>query len=306
MPEATAPNQDGPSRSQDERSIWARLKRNILWAEGTAVFLKNLSIVGLIGTVIGSYFQYVSWREEQNIARYKEDFAAATATFADTSRTLSAAMNLQQIVYFTFKNAVNADVDTKDDAFLTKSGREIYKGYADARNSLREDIDAVAGKMEIYLDWPSDRSREPGLKISGDPLNGNSIGGYDFDCDKYLPDYRSIDTLTAISIPKPNAQPLQVDWRSTKHHVVTFQYCFERVHSSILVAREWASRSAVDPAAKEKIIRNEDRIQASLDRMVERLHAFMTLAMWRIEDIRLRYQTKGYFCHLAPIARWCS
>src|SRR5205085_1572694 len=83
----------------------------------------------------------------------------------------------QQIVYFTFKNAVNADVDTKDDAFLTKSGREIYKGYADARNSLREDIDAVARKMEIYLDWPSDRSREPGLKISGDPRTGNSNGG---------------------------------------------------------------------------------------------------------------------------------
>ena len=174
MPEATTQNHDGPNQSQDESSIWARLKRNILRAEGTAQFLKNLSIVGLIGTVVGSYFQYVSWREEQNIAHYKEDFAAATAAFADTSRTLSIAINLQQIVYFTFKDAVKANVDTNDNAFLTKTTRETYKGYADARNSLREDIDALARKMEIYLDWPSDRSREPGRKISGDPLNGNT------------------------------------------------------------------------------------------------------------------------------------
>jgi hypothetical protein len=75
---------------------------------------------------------------------------------------------------------------------------------------------------------------------------------------------------------------------------------------AILAAREWASKTAVDSASRAKLLRNEDQIQASLNGLVGRLNAFMMLAMWHIEDIRLRYQTKGYFCHLAPIAKWCS
>jgi Tat protein secretion system quality control protein TatD with DNase activity len=49
-----------------------------------------------------------------------------------------------------------------------------------------------------------------------------------------------------------------------------------------------------------------EKIQAASDQLVERLNAFMMLTMWRIQDIRLRYQTKNYLCHLFPIARWCA
>jgi hypothetical protein len=136
------------------------------------VFFKHLSILGLvggvIGTAVGSYFQYVSWREEQNIARYKEDFAAATAVFGDVASTLSTAVNLQQILYFTFRDAVDAGVDKNDDAFQTKTARDTYKSYAEARNALRERIDALARKMEIYIDWPSDRNRDPTVQRSAE------------------------------------------------------------------------------------------------------------------------------------------
>src|SRR5262249_14489532 len=143
------PTTEPPPRSaaaqrpeQNTTDIFARFKKKLLFAEETVVFFKHLSILGLvggvIGTAVGPYFQYVSWREEQNIARYKEDFAAATAVFGDVASTLSTAVNLQQI-----GDAVDAGVDKNDDAFQTKTARDTYKSYLDARNALRERIDAL-------------------------------------------------------------------------------------------------------------------------------------------------------------------
>ena len=135
---------------QNTTDIFERFKKKLLFADETVVFFKHLSILGLvggvIGTAVGSYFQYVSWREEQNIARYKEDFAAATAVFGDVASTLSTAVSLQQILYFTFRDAVDAGVDKNDDAFQMKTARDTYKSYVEARNALRERIDALARK----------------------------------------------------------------------------------------------------------------------------------------------------------------
>ncbi len=49
-----------------------------------------------------------------------------------------------------------------------------------------------------------------------------------------------------------------------------------------------------------------DETEELLDFQVMRLHAFMVLTMRRIEDIRLRYQTKNYFCHVFNVRRWCA
>jgi hypothetical protein len=308
-PGARAATAERPKENTTD--IFGRFKKKLLFAEETVVFFKHLSILGLVGgvvgTAVGSYFQYVSWREEQNIARYKEDFAAATAVFSDVASTLSTAVNLQQILYFTFRDAVDAGADKNDDAFQTKTARDTYKSYVDARNALRERIDALARKMEIYVDWPSDRNRDPTVQRSADPLNSHSLGEYDFDCANYLPNSASIETLKVDSVPKPNTTAsLQIDWRSTKHHIVALQYCFETVHRQIMAARQWAAKSAVTPEMMNKIIRDREKIQAAADQLVERLNAFMMLTMWRIQDIRLRYQTKNYLCHLFPIARWCA
>src|SRR5215470_9701944 len=81
IPPTTDPGAERPK--QNTTDIFERFKKKLLFADETVVFFKHLSILGLvggvIGTAVGSYFQYVSWREEQNIARYKEDFAASGA-----------------------------------------------------------------------------------------------------------------------------------------------------------------------------------------------------------------------------------
>src|SRR5215831_21191841 len=49
---------------QDTTNIFGRFKKKLLFADETVVFFKHLSILGLvggvIGTAVGSYFQYVS------------------------------------------------------------------------------------------------------------------------------------------------------------------------------------------------------------------------------------------------------
>jgi hypothetical protein len=73
----------------------------------------------------------------------------------------------------------------------------------DARDALRERIDFLARKMEIYIDWPSDRNRGPTVQRSADPLNSHSLGEYDFDCAKYLPNSASIEKRSKL-IQLPN------------------------------------------------------------------------------------------------------
>ncbi len=146
-------------------------------ADKTVDVVKNMSIVGLVTALVGSYFQYTSWREEQNIARYKEDFAAATSAFADTSNLLTAAVNTQQILFFSFKFALDAKVEADKDAFLTKSGRAAYKDYVDARLAFRKASDLLARKMEIYIDWPSNPYRDPAsaTALGIDPISRNAL-----------------------------------------------------------------------------------------------------------------------------------
>src|SRR5215469_13180726 len=109
-----------------------------------------------------------------------------------------------------------------------------------------------------------------------------------------------------IQFPNRTRHPCKSIGVARKHHIVALQYCFETVHRLILAARQRAAKSPVTPEMMNKIIRDREKIQAAFDQLVERLNAFMMLTMWRIQDIRLRYQTKNYLCHLFPVLRWCA
>ncbi len=258
-----------------------------------------------VGWLLGSYFQYISWRDQQNIDMFKQDFAGASAAFAEVSGVLSTAMNLQQMIEANFRRALTQHVDADDSAFLTVSGRKLYQPYVDAQNSLKENIDVLARKMEIFVDWASDLTHDRSAKGQGaDRMSRSMLDKYDFKCEKHVPDATDFKKLTSQKIEKKGKQrienkdePLQIDWHSAKHHVLTFQYCLEEIHNRILPALQWASNSPVDPYQKDSFVADED-IDTLVDKQVERLNAFMLLVMWRLDDIRERYQRMGYRCHV--------
>jgi len=250
-----------------------------------------------LGWLLGSYFQYISWRDQQNIDMFKQDFAAANATFAEVSGVLSIAMNLQQMIEANFRRALIENVDADDSAYLTVSGRRLYQPYIDAQNSLKENIDVLARKMEIFVDWASDPTHNPSAKGQGaDRMSRSMLDKYDFKCERYIPDVTDFKKLTTQKVEKKD-EPLRIDWNSAKHHVLTFQYCLEKIHNKILPALQWASRSPVDPYQKDSVVADED-LDTLIGKQVERLNAFMLLVMWRLDDIRERYQRMGYRCHV--------
>jgi len=258
-----------------------------------------------VGWLLGSYFQYISWRDQQNIDLFKQDFSAANAAFAEVSGVLSTAMNLQQMIEANFRSALIQHVDADDSAFLTVSGRRLYQPYIDAQNSLKENIDVLARKMEIFVDWASDATHNPSAKGEGaDRMSRSTLDKYDFKCEKYIPDVTDFKKLTTQKIAKKDEQkiekkdePLQIDWHSAKHQVLTFQYCLEEIHKKILPALQWASHSPVDPYQKDSFVADED-LGALVDKQVERLNAFMLLVMWRLDEIRQQYQRMGFRCHV--------
>jgi hypothetical protein len=270
----------------------------------------------VIGTAIATFLQYRAGENEQNLARYKEDFASATTAFSEVTMGLQAATHLQSALFTNFSEAVKTKTYDDRKAFLTKSGEDLYKKYVDERLKLQNNIDLLARKVEIYIDWASDLRRDPSKASHGADLLGNSsvLALYDFDCAKNNPSRRKLTHETSVDIPhktNPSRHLLRIDWNSAKHHVYSLYYCFEQAHEAIRGALQWGSDSAIDPAERarlipaattdgqewrEEVARRHHGIKELLDDAVERLTAFNTLSMQRIEQIRLRYRPKGFVC----------
>jgi len=285
------------------KGCWTSLKSHLVRADQSFVFLKNLSIVGLVTALIGAYFQYTSWLQEHSIQQYKDNFSRATEVFEKTSSAMSSAMHLQQILFGNYRSANIGESDPHQIAFIAKNGNAIYKDYVDARTSFRQNIDVYARKLEIYVDWPfTSHELEAASDLNNDPISYLKLREYDFDCQNHMP--TSKPGAIALAKPKaPAASPdLKIDWSSAKHQALAFYYCFEKTHTAILVARQWASGAQIDPAKKIWFTGTLNDNQELLNKQAVRMDFFMLLVMRRIGEIRLKYQPKGFLCHLLP---WC-
>jgi hypothetical protein len=297
----------GTATSQDpENQKSSPIKRALLATEGKFAFVKGLTFIGFLGTLIAAYFQYLTAYEDKAATQAKEDLTAATVAFTDTSTALSVPIMLQATL---FRDFVNAKGGGDQNALPSKDAEAVYKAYVDANTSLRQNINLLARKMEIYLDWPSDLGRELSSqhRLGLDPISTSALGAHDFDCDDSMPSFAKGDSR--IQVRAKNGDVLDVDWFSAKHHVFTIGYCFAVTHDGYLsLIRQWASRSS----HKDKDIDDffstgkQDVVQARLNRQVVRLNDFMTLAMDEIDRIRLRYQPTGFACHVPGLSELVS
>jgi hypothetical protein len=295
-------------KSEPATGLWGAMKRRILLADSTVTLLKNLSILGLAGTVLGSYFQYTSWREEKNITRYKEDYAVARGTFDEVVNSIGAITSIQQSLFFAYAATLDrlerkADNDPNDE--LAKRGADLYKDYTTTRNSFRKSFYLLATQVEINIDWSTDWYFQASKEVyhSVDPTTANSLGEYNFDCDKYLPGGVSPSQLGQVKLLPDGRQgpPLIVDWRSAKHQAIALYYCSLTIDALIRPALQWASGSSIESNGRDIFIGRRDFIRARFDRQIERLDAFIRLSTWRIEELRKRSETRGFLCHLSGL-----
>jgi hypothetical protein len=294
---------------------------------------KGLTIVTLLTGFFGGYFQYLSAYEDKVSAQAKADMEAATKTFVDISNAFAEAQMLQELTFYNFADSLGRDIDVGDKQMITQAGNDMFPKYVDARTSLRQNASVFAHEAEIYIDWASDLSRDPGVQplLGQDPLTEAKLGVYDFDCDAAanMPQLAPTALTTTPGSPascSAGAQPavpsqtvtlcamdgsgridsrrapITIDWQSAKHHVLTMHYCFEQAHRQILTARIWASKNPVSDERLTSFHDKQDRYQASLDNQVVRLNAFMSLTTAHLEGIRVKYRPSGFVCHV-PLLR---
>jgi hypothetical protein len=297
--DATAPN--GPTA---QPGFWPRFKAAVIRFEKDFALLK-LSALSLLGTLVGLYFQSLSAYQDKVSVQAKEDMLAATDTFTDTSNTLSTAITLQSLLFSDFFEAAKRNVGGDGNALTSKHAQDLYKPYEAAATALRENINVIARKAEIYLDWASDVDRDAATvtAFGVDRISTSYLGAVDFDCDQDMPKFNNKDhTITRTK----DGKSLTVDWYSAKHHVFTIAYCFDVTHKTWMeIVRQWASQSSLPQDQIAAFLANgtAGQLQVRLDREVVRLNDFMSRAMNEIEGIRVKYRPTSFYCNLPGVSQ---
>jgi hypothetical protein len=262
--------------------------------------VSGVAILGFVGTLIAAYFQNLSAYQDKVSSLAQSDIAAATQTFTDTSNALSSAMTLQQHLIDDFYQALPNDLYKDDTAYLTKDAGAIYKDYTDAYSALHQNYNLLPHKAEIYLDWPSDTSRDAAQDSapSTDPMSMSMLGEYNFACEKNMPVFTAQGHVTSLPDPNNPKNPnLNVDWFSAQHNVFTMEYCFDTAHKKMIAVLEWASQSKIDASELDYMKQNTKLFHTDRPTsQVLRLNAFMSLAMSAIEAIRVKYRPNGFEC----------
>jgi hypothetical protein len=317
-------------KSAPLRWLWTTVK-------GLSLFTVLSGLFTVLSSLAVGYFQYLNAYQEKVSSLAKEDMTLAAATFTDISHAFSEMQALQQTLYTDFANAVGGKSDAGGKALATNNARAISERYEKARIALRENIDLLTRKAEIYIDRASD-SRDPAEKhnVDEDPLSRRVLRDYAFDCsdtfnfpafgnvrapdngtppkevadDQYcaIAEKRGVDETTKpqdafirICAGPNDKAAKKINWYSAKHHVLTMHYCLEAAHNKLATARQWASGSGRDAAKASDVLQGEKEINAQFDDLAGRINAFNSLALYQMEQIRVKYRPSGLWCNVPVV-----
>ena len=323
---------NAPKRARAASDKPSLLDRIQAWDSRLSV-TKGLTIVTLLTGFFGGYFQYLNSYEEKVGEQAKADMASATSTFIEISNAFAEVQTLQESML-----ADTADVPiAKSDAAVmrvdTKASSDLVsdyaKDYGKARGLLRQNGLVFARKAEIYIDWPSDLSRDPAAprSLDQDPLTDSLLTDYNFDCEAEanLPHFKGaiydggdhgppnedLCNDPTANGPKsyvdlcarqpggaidPLRKVVNINWWSAKHHVLIMNHCFEALHRKAGAGGELGRDGKPSPPRQQE--GDRERLNAES----RRLDAFMTLTMAQLERIRVKYRPSGFLCHV-PVAR---
>ena len=297
----------------------------------------GLTIFTALGSFAVGSFQYYNDYQEKVSAQAKEDMKGATDTFADVSKRFSEAQTLQQMLFQDFSDAFDESANANKRTAAAKHAQGIVPAYEAGTIALLESGDLIARNAEIYIDWASDFKRDPNRSYqpSGDPLTRPVLKSYDFNCNDNLPQFVPANTgaglsesddktpacelsrserlaranrSTSVSLcprQKGDNDPpegVTIDWFSAKHQALTLNYCFENLHERLGRVRSWAAHPEGRPPAKDVVRTEREQLRTAIDHQALRLEAFMGLATFRMDAIRLNYRPLGLVCSLPLIS----
>lgn len=327
------PDTSDPRPAEDKPAREPRFLDRIGMLDQRFAFVRSLSIVTLLSSAAVGYFQYLNTYQDKVSNQAREDMKLATETFEGISTAFADTLALQNLLYSNFATAVRSKSEAKATALSTKNANEASRLYERAQTDLREKIDMMAQKAQVYIDWASDIDRDPASKrnVEADPLSFPLLRSYQFNCsdtvnfpefgdaDAKAPDkpvadipdekFCASERKQAIGKGTPQGNAFiricpagrndvarKIHWFSAKHHVLTMQYCFDAMHARLEPVRQWASQSDRDTAKEGEIAAQAGEIAGALDDLARRLNSFDSLALYQIERIRVKYRPAGFEC----------
>ena len=327
------PDTSDPRTAEEKPAREPRFFDRIGMLDQRFAFVRSLSIVTLLSSAAVGYFQYLNTYQDKVSNQAREDMQFAKQTFEELSTAFADTLALQNLLYSNFAAAVRSKSEAKATALSTKNAADASKIYEKAQTDLREKIDMMAQKAQVYIDWASDIDRDPASKrnVEADPLSFALLRSYQFNCsdtinfpafgdaDAKAPDkpvasvpddaFCASDRKQGIGKGTPQGDAFiricpvgrndvarMIHWFSAKHHVLTLQYCFDAMHTRLEPVRQWASQSDRDTAKEGEIAAEAGEITAALDGLARRLNSFDSLALYQIERIRVKYRPAGFEC----------
>lgn len=237
----------------------------------------------MLAALFGTVFQYSRWLVEQQLARNADDFKIATHTFNTLAADLAKAQTLQETLFFTYDSATSP-ANPQQLKFLRKRGADIYPLYEEQRLALRQKMDSLLFDVQRHLDWASDpKSRDFTAATGGsrDPLSYGKLKRADFDClsKRSMPHFPDEKLLGVEKFDS-----FDVDWRSIKHHLIVYNYCFRQIHDQIEAVRVWAGLSG--DADMQAAALDIEKLKQKLDNNVQRLNGISMLGLIQVERVR--------------------
>lgn len=250
--------------------------------------LKDVGIIGLVGAVLaalfGTAFQYSRWLVEQQLARNADDFKIATHTFNTLAEDLAKAQTLQETLYFTYRDALTPD-NPEHLKFLRQRAAAIYVLYEAQRLAMRQRMDSLLFDVQRHLDWasaPQFRDLAAATGASRDPLSYGRLKQAKFDCLDKKKSIPHFPDQTSLGIE--NFGTFDVDWRSIKHHLIVYNFCFRQIHDEIEAIRVWAALPDSTDMRSNGV--NAEGLAQKLDNNVQRLNGISMLGLIQVERVR--------------------
>lgn len=297
LPTASPPSTSPPAK----RGFWS--------------FLGNAAVLGVVlgalGTGFVSLLQYVSAYHDSVAKLAKDDLDNGTAALTEAVTALANPLSLQERLIWFYSAAKKNNTDADDAAYETRNARAISKNYEDSVIALSAGIKLLARKMELYLDLPGDLNHAADNNSSADvePIGTSSLRGSDFVCDdRHMPfakdESGKVTAQLRLTSKKDSdltsSKPLAINWKSAKDNLLTLEYCFEVTHEGMGEIRRWASQSSNDALQSPKSAKSNEfdlgHVKALAKLQEQRFNDFMSVATFKIEQFRIRYQPNGFLC----------
>lgn len=150
-------------RTADLESIGAQLRGkkafSIFYSVGLPILISILTVIGT--TLVGQFFQYVSWRNSTLLTNATERSSLATATYQKASHAMSAR-------YYATRLYLSAalDINRKDDPenkfsqMQIAADKLIFTAYDEALKSWADTYDQLASDLDFHMDRPILRGSE--------------------------------------------------------------------------------------------------------------------------------------------------